>query len=178
MKTDRNKPIGVFDSGLGGLTVVKEIMRQLPNEDIVYYGDTARVPYGTKSKEAIIEYSIENAKVLLDRKVKCIVVACNSSSSYALFTLRKRFSLPIIDVIQPGVELAVKTTKNKRVGVIATSATVNSGSYIKKLEAYVKAFAQACPLFVPLAEEGRTSGLITQSITQEYLAPLITIERT
>ena len=167
-----NKPIGVFDSGLGGLTVVKQLMRQLPQEDIVYFGDTARVPYGTKSKESIIRFSQDNVKVLLKHKVKLIVVACNSSSSYALPLLRKRYRLPIVDVIAPGANKVVEVTKNNKVGVIATSATIQSQSYqkaIRKRSKTIKAYTQECPLFVPLVEEGWANKSLTQDIAREYL---------
>jgi glutamate racemase len=130
LKTD---PIGVFDSGLGGLTVVKALMRFLPQEDIVYFGDTARVPYGTKSPETIVRFSQENARTLRRHRVKMIVVACNSSSSYALDALRQSHDLPIIGVIGPGVAKAAAVTKNKVVGVIATPATINSGSYPRQV---------------------------------------------
>ena len=172
-----NQPIGVFDSGLGGLTVVKELMRHCPNEHLVYFGDTARVPYGTKSKEAIIRFSIENAKVLLSRKVKLIVVACNSSSSYALDTLQKRFLCPVVGVIFPGAKKASDVTRNNRVGVVATQATVESGRYeqaLKRCSKKVKTFAQSCPLFVPLAEEGMTSGPVVEAIASSYVKTLKT----
>ncbi len=171
----KNRPIGVFDSGLGGLTVVKELIKQLPGEDIVYYGDTARVPYGTKSKESIIRFSVENAAILLKFGVKMIVVACNSSSSYALTTLRKNFSVPIVGVIGPGARKAVEVTRNKKVGVIATSATVRSQSYVKAIrrrDPSVRVFSQPCPLFVPIVEEGWGQKKIAFDIAREYLAPL------
>ena len=167
--------IGVFDSGLGGLTVAKELMRQMPHEDIVYYGDTARVPYGTKSKESIIRFSQENAKVLLKHRIKMIVVACNSSSSYALPALRNAFDVPIVGVIEPGARKAVGITKSKRVGVIATSATIRSLSYAKAIRRYdpsVKIYNQACPLFVPLVEEGWLNKEVTYKIARVYLDPL------
>lgn len=175
MGYDKNSAIGVFDSGLGGLTVVKELMRQLPSEDIIYYGDTARVPYGTKSKESIVRFSIENTKVLLKHKVKMVVVACNSSSSYALEALRKKFPVPVVGVIHPGAKKAVSLTRNKKVGVIATSATVASNEYARTIKGYdkgVKVFAKACPLFVPLAEEGWFHKPVTVNIAKEYLASL------
>ena len=175
MESSKNSAIGVFDSGLGGLTVVKELMRQLPSEDIIYYGDTARVPYGTKSKESIIRFSVENTKVLLKHNVKMVVVACNSSSSYALETLRKNFHVPVVGVIHPGSKKAAALTKNKNVGVIATSATVASGEYVRTIKYYeksVKVFAKSCPLFVPLAEEGWFHKRVTTNIAKEYLAPL------
>ena len=177
MRTEnkKNYAIGVFDSGLGGLTVVRELMRQLPLEDIVYFGDTARVPYGSKSRESIIRFSKENTEILLKYRVKMVVVACNSSSSYALDALRKSFSIPIIGVIHPGAKKAVKLTKNKRVGVIATSATVASNEYLRTVRHYdrtVKVFAKACPLFVPLAEEGWFNKPVTLKIAKDYLMPL------
>jgi len=173
--SSNNHAIGVFDSGLGGLTVVKELMRQLPAEDIVYYGDTARVPYGTKSKESIIRFSIENADVLLKRKVKMIVVACNSSSSFALPALVKKCSVPIIGVIEPGARESVLHTKNRRIGVVATSATIKSGSYqkaIKRCDKKVKVYSQACPLFVPLAEEGWLNMKLTFDVAKKYLSSI------
>ncbi len=170
-----NDPIGVFDSGLGGLTVVKELIRQLPRENIVYYGDTARVPYGTKSKESIIRFSHENTQILLKRNVKMVVVACNTSSSYALVQLRKHFHLPIVGVIDPGARKAAGVTRNKKVGVIATPATVNSRSYAQAIARYDRAIrvsSQACPLFVPLVEEGWLHKSVTKDVASEYLNPL------
>ena len=170
-----NNPIGVFDSGLGGLTVVKELVRQLPREHIVYYGDTARVPYGTKSKEAIIRFSHENTRVLLKRNVKMVVVACNTSSSYALVQLRKHFHLPIVGVIDPGARKAAEVTRNKKIGVIATPATVNSRSYaraIARCDRAIKVSSQACPLFVTLVEEGWLRKPVTTAVAREYLGPL------
>jgi len=167
--------IGVFDSGVGGLTVFKELIKQLPHEDVVYFGDTARVPYGTKSKETIIRFSLENILFLLQKEVKIIVVACNTSSSLALPTLKRHFKKPIIGVISPGAKEAVYATHNKRVGVIATSATINSGAYereIKRLDNSVEVFSQACPLFVPLAEEGWLKEKVAYQIAEKYLAPI------
>jgi len=168
-------PIGVFDSGLGGLTAVKELMRQLPHEDIVYFGDTARVPYGTKSQEAIIRFSHENAQFLLKHKVKMIVVACNSSSSFALESLRKTYPLPVVGVIVPGACKAVQMTTTQTVGVIATSATINSGEYertIKGIDKNIRVINQACPLFVPLVEEGWFDNRVAQEAAKMYLKPL------
>jgi len=173
--SDNSEPIGVFDSGLGGLTVVKELIWQMPNEHIVYYGDTARVPYGTKSRESIIRFSHENVEILLKYNVKMVVVACNSSSSYAMKDLRKGFSVPMVGVIHPGAQAAVKMTRNNRVGVIATSATIQSGEYARTIGGYnkrIKVFGRACPLFVPLAEEGWFHKEVTEKIAREYLAPL------
>lgn len=167
--------IGVFDSGVGGLTVFKELVKQLPCEDIVYFGDTARVPYGTKSRETIIRFSLENILFLLQKDVKIIVVACNTSSSLALPTLKRHFKKPIVGVILPGAKEAVYATRNKRVGVIATTATINSNAYtreIKKLDPTVEVFSQACSLFVPLAEEGWVKEEVALQIAEKYLAPL------
>lgn len=174
--TKNHCPIGVFDSGLGGLTAVKELMRQLPSEDIVYFGDTARVPYGTKSKEAIIHFSHENAEFLLKHKVKMIVVACNSSSSFALESLRKAYSLPIVGVIVPGACKAVQMTRKQKVGIIATSATINSKEYertIKGIDKNIKVINQACPLFVPLVEEGWFHHSVAQEVAKTYLKALV-----
>jgi len=167
--------IGVFDSGLGGLTVVKELMRQLPEEHIVYFGDTARVPYGTKSKESVVRFSRENVAFLLTKKVKMIVVACNTSSSLAMPTLRKNFTVPIVSVITPGAKKAVEVSRNKRIGVIATPATINSQSYtrnLKKFDPAVRVSTQACPLFVPLVEEGWYDSAITRDIARWYLGEI------
>ncbi|MCK5580295.1 MAG: glutamate racemase [Candidatus Omnitrophica bacterium] len=171
--SNKNFPIGVFDSGLGGLTVVKALMRNLPNEDIVYFGDTARVPYGTKSREAIVRFSKENTQLLLKHKVKMVVVACNSSSSYALPSLRKNFDVPVVGVIAPGVKKALQVTRNNRIGVIATSATTKSEAYvkqIKKISSEARVVSQACPLFVPLVEEGWINKGVTLNIAKEYLS--------
>jgi len=169
----RNRPIGVFDSGVGGLTVVKEIEKALPGERIVYFGDTARVPYGTKSKATITRFSIENVKFLLKFKVKLIVVACNSASSLALNTLHRRFKLPIIGVIKPGAAKAAKLSGSKKIGIIGTKATIASKVYesrIKKIIPDSTVFSKSCPLFVPLAEEGWLMNRITKHIARTYLA--------
>jgi glutamate racemase len=169
------QPIGVFDSGIGGLTVVKALMKSLPCESIVYFGDTARVPYGTKSKSTIVRFSLENVEFLLRFGVKCIVIACNTSSSWALPTLRKFFKVPIIGVIRPGAAAAVRLTRCKRVGVVGTRATVNSHAYdaaIQRIDPAVSVFSQSCPLFVPLVEEGWTNGSICREVAQMYLKPL------
>lgn len=176
INTKSNNPIGVFDSGVGGLTVVKELMRQLPDEHIVYFGDTARVPYGTKSKESIIRFSTENVSFLLKHKVKIVVVACNTSSSVALSVLQRLFSLPIVGVIAPGARKAARVTKNKKVGVIATPATINSQAYADYIQLFnpsAKVLSRACPLFVPLAEEGWFDKKVTLEVAREYLYPLI-----
>lgn len=171
----RNHPIGVFDSGIGGLTVVKELMSQLPHEDVVYFGDTARVPYGTKSKESVIRFTKECVSVLLEHNVKMVVVACNTASSHALETLKKIFRVPIIGVIQPGARKAVGITRNKRIGVIATQSTINSGSYVKQIKHFnhaAKVVTQPCPLFVPFAEEGWFDKKVTFDVAREYLTPV------
>ena len=170
-----HNPIGVFDSGLGGLTVVKELLNVLPHESIIYFGDTARVPYGTKSKETIIRFSQENTKVLLKYRVKMVVVACNSCSSYALGHLRKMFRVPIVGVIEPGASKAVYSTRNNKVGIIATQATIRSDQYpqtIKQFQKDITIFSKACPLFVPLVEEGWLDKKVTVDVAQEYLAEL------
>ncbi len=169
------KPIGVFDSGVGGLTVAKELIRQLPGEDIVYFGDTARVPYGIKSKETVIRFSIENILFLLKQDVKLICVACNTVSSVALPVIKSHFRIPIVGVIAPGVREAVYATQNKRIGVIGTRGTVKSNAYekqIKQLDPSVKVISVACPLFVPFAEEGFLEGNEVLSIAKGYLKPL------
>ena len=169
------QPIGVFDSGIGGLTVVKALIEELPSESIVYFGDTARVPYGTKSKTTIVKFSLENVEFLLRFGVKCIVIACNTSSSWALPTLRKYFKVPIIGVIRPGALAAVRQTTNKRIGVIGTNATIHSGAYeaaIQRIDPTIKVFSQSCPLFVPLVEEGWLNGTISRQVAEQYLKPL------
>src|SRR5208283_542637 len=170
-----NQPIGVFDSGLGGLTVVKELICLLPNERIVYFGDTARVPYGTKSAETIIRYAREIVRVLLKHKVKMVVVACNTASSLALDVLKKEFDLPILGVIEPGAKKAVNVTRNKKVGIIATSSTVKSGKYAKKivqLNKNISVMSQSCPLFVPLVEEGWFDHEVTYQVARQYLGQM------
>jgi len=169
------KPVGVFDSGIGGLTVVKSLMEELPNESIVYFGDTARVPYGSKSKSTIVKFSLENVEFLLRCGVKCIVIACNTSSSWALPTLRKYFKVPIIGVIRPGARAAARHTHNQRVGVIGTDATISSRAYeveIKRLDAAIRVFSRSCPLFVPLVESGWLNGSVCADIAATYLQPL------
>ena len=172
---EKEKPIGVFDSGIGGLTVVKRLASTLPAEDIVYFGDTARVPYGSKSNSTVIEYSIQDTKFLLNKNVKAVVVACNTASSIAIDELKKQFHLPIIGMINPGARLAVSSTKNGKIGVIGTRATINNKAYsneIKKIEASITVFEKACPLLVPLAEEGWINHKATYDIAEEYLKEL------
>lgn len=170
------QPIGVFDSGLGGLTIVREMRKVLPAESIIYFGDMARLPYGTKSKEQIQTYSVQNTLFLIKHKVKSVVIACNSSSSAAYQFIRSHFNLPVIDVIEPAVQGAIESTRSGRVGVIATSATVASGAYEKGLlrrRPGVKVFQAACPLFVSLVEEGWLTGRVTRDIAKIYLKPLL-----
>jgi len=172
MNNHSEDPIGVFDSGLGGLTVVKELNHHLPNEKIVYFGDTARVPYGNKSSETIIRYSREIVRVLLKHQVKMIVVACNSASSWALDSLKKEFDLPILGVINPGAKKAVEVTRNKRIGIIATSSTVKSSKYAKRimqLDKDIVVTSEACSLFVPLVEEGWLVHPVTYQVARQYL---------
>jgi glutamate racemase len=169
---ESSRPIGVFDSGIGGLTVVREISRLLPNERIIYFGDTARVPYGNKSRETIIHYSLQIAYFLLKKKIKMLVVACNSASSVSLATLKRHFHIPVIGVIEPGSKAAVSSTKNKNIGVIGTLGTVSSNAYkkaLRKLSTGIKVYQQSCSLFVPLAEDGWHNNKIAQSISDEYL---------
>ncbi len=166
------KPIGVFDSGIGGLTVVKRLAATLPNEDIIYFGDTARVPYGSKSNSTVIEYSIQDTNFLLGKNVKAVIVACNTASSVAINDLKEKFDIPIIGMIEPGAEMAIKKTKNKRIGVIGTRSTISNQAYskeIKKIDGSVRVFEKACPLFVPLAEEGWIGHKATYEIADEYL---------
>lgn len=170
-----NLPIGVFDSGVGGLTVAREIMRQIPNERIIYFGDTARVPYGSKSRETVTKYSRQIVRFLKTRKVKAIVVACNTASAYALGQLEEETNLPIIGVVKPGAKTAVNATRNGKIGVIATEGTIGSQiytHYIKELKPEVEVLGKACPLFVPLVEEGLLEDPVTDEIAQRYLSSL------
>ncbi len=172
---ENEKPIGVFDSGIGGLTVVKRIASALPHENIIYFGDTARVPYGSKSNLTVIEYSLQDAQFLINKGVKAIVVACNTASSIALNELRNHFSIPIIGMIEPGARAARASTKNGKIGVIGTRATISNKAYseaIRKLDAKFDVIERACPLFVPLAEEGWIDHRATYEIAEEYLKEL------
>jgi len=173
--TDKQKPIGVFDSGIGGLTVVKRIASTLPNENIIYFGDTARVPYGSKSNSTVIEYSIQNTKFLLQKNIKALVVACNTASSIAIPDLNKMFDIPIIGMIEPGSKMALNKSHNKKIGVIGTRATISNLAYskeIKKMNEKAEVFEKPCPLFVPLAEEGWITHKATYEIAEEYLKEL------
>ena len=165
--------IGVFDSGVGGLTVLKALRDKYPEVDFVYLGDTARVPYGNKSAQTVIRYSLEGAEFLLSEGVEMIIIACNTASSYALDVLRENFSIPVFGVIEPGVRRALETTKNRRVGVIGTKATVSSDAYGRLLRSKgIEVFQKACPLFVPLVEEGILKGDIAQRVVAHYLTEL------
>jgi glutamate racemase len=169
------RPIGVFDSGIGGLTVVKEIMDQLPGESIVYFGDTARVPYGTKSKETVTHFSFQCIKFLLEQKVKAIVVACNTASASSLDTIIQRFDIPFVGVVEPGAIAACSVTKLKKIGIIGTEATVSSGAYEKEINVInndVKMVLKACPLFVPIVEEGWQDTEIADLTAKQYLEEL------
>jgi glutamate racemase len=172
----QQQPIGVFDSGIGGLTVVSALRRLLPNERIHYLGDTARVPYGGKSAATVERYSLELTDMLLAEDCKAIVVACNTASALALTTLCENTRVPVVGVIRPGAEAAVAASRNKHVGVIGTRATIRSGAYeraIRALDPEVKVSAKACPLFVPLIEEGWLDGEITDRVIRQYLEPLV-----
>ena len=169
------RPIGVFDSGVGGLTAVREIFRALPAESVVYFGDTARLPYGNKSSETVTRFSLEIASFLLRQNVKCLLVACNTASSYALDTLSRRLDVPVVGVIQPAAEAAVQASPHGRIGVIGTIGTVASRAYahaIERLAPGAAILSRACPLFVPLVEEGWSSHPITRSVAEEYLLEL------
>jgi glutamate racemase len=172
---NKELPIGIFDSGIGGLTVVRQIRQVLPQEDLVYLGDTARVPYGTKSPSTVIRFSCEDTQFLLQQNVKAVVAACNTASAWALPTLEKKFKVPVFGVIIPGVRAALNHTKTGRIGIIGTSATIRSKAYSNGLLARndsLKIFARACPLLVPLVEEGWTNHAVTKAVLREYLAPL------
>ena len=167
--------IGVFDSGVGGLTVVREIMRQLPSENVIYFGDTARVPYGSKSKNTILKFSRQIVRFLRTKNVKAIVVACNTASALALEDMRDEIDIPVIGVVRPGARMAVEKTKTKHVGVIGTEATIKSGiytDYIRQLDEEVNVIGKACPLFVPLVEEGLLEDRITDDMIHRYLSEL------
>jgi glutamate racemase len=174
-KIDKNSAIGVFDSGIGGLTVLHQIIEALPQENTVYLGDTARSPYGTKSVETVMRYSFENSGFLVEKGVKLVVVACNTSTAIALSRLRETLTVPVLGVIEPGVRRAIKSTKNKKVGVIGTEATIQSGAYTRALKAAdsnVEVYSRACPLFVPLVEEGWTDNSVVEMTVKAYLGSL------
>ena len=172
-----NRPIGVFDSGLGGLTAVAEIRKILPSENIIYFGDTSRVPYGGRSKEILLKYARQDVAFLRSFDIKAIVVACGTVSTTALPTLRAENDLPLLGVVEPACRRAVKLTKNRKIGMIATAASVRSGTYervIHDLDADAQVIARACPLFVPLVENGRyrRGDTVIETVAREYLEPL------
>lgn len=172
-----NRAIGVFDSGLGGLTVFKEIAEQLPGESMIYFGDSGRAPYGTKSQETVIKYTLQDIRFLMNHDIKMIVIACNTMSAYSYEAVKKTIEIPVIEVIAAGAATAVAETRNKKLGVIGTSATINSGAYqkaINKIDNNIEIYNRACPLFVPLVEEGQEwwEKDIVLRIAEEYLAPL------
>ena len=174
------RPIGVFDSGIGGLTVLREIWQAVPGESTVYFGDNSRSPYGTKSRSTIIRYSLQNLKFLESKDVKMIVVACNTASAYAYEELKARAKVPVVEVVTPGADVACKATRNGKIGIIATKGTISTGVYKKAVEDRAKelgmenieTFEQACPLFVSLAEEGWWDKEVTRLTAEEYLKPL------
>lgn len=172
---DRNAPVGVFDSGVGGLTVAREIMRQIPEERIVYFGDTARLPYGSKSKDTVLRYSRQIVRFLRTQEVKAIVIACNTASAYALETVAAESDIPVIGVINAGARAAIHATKNGRIGVIGTVATISTGIYTEVIRAMrpgIEVFGKACPLFVPLVEEGLFHDSVTDEVASRYLSVL------
>ena len=175
----KDAPIGVFDSGVGGLTVAREIIRQIPNEKIIYFGDTARVPYGSKSKETVTRFSEQIVRFLRTFQVKTIVLACNTASACALDALERDIDIPIIDVVKPGAKAAWEATRNGRIGVIGTEATIGSQiytKYIQNLNRDITIYGKACPLFVPLVEEGLLEDPVTDEIARRYLTELIDID--
>ncbi len=175
-----NRPIGVFDSGIGGLTVLREIWNEVPEESTIYFGDNSRSPYGTKSRSTIIRYSLQNMKFLESKGVKMIVIACNTASSYAYQELKARASVPVVEVVTPGADVACRATKNGKIGIIATKGTISTGVYKKTVEdraeklgmKNIEIYQQACPLFVSLAEEGWWDKEVTKLTAEEYLKPL------
>lgn len=175
MERMNNAPVGVFDSGVGGLTVAREITRQLPSESIIYFGDTARVPYGSKSKDTIIRYSRQIVRFLQTKNVKAIVVACNTASAFALDTIEAELNIPVIGVVKPGAKSAIDNTKNKRIGIIGTEGTINSKlytEYIHGIDPEITVIGKACPLFCPLVEEGMLHDSVTYEIARRYLDEL------
>jgi len=170
-----NRPIGVFDSGLGGLTVLKEIMKLMPSESVVYFGDSGRAPYGTKSRETVVKYTFQNIRFLLSQDIKMIVIACNTASACSFEQVKNSFEIPVVEVVQPGAVTVVRETRNKKVGVIGTPATINSSVYeraIKNLDGSIEIISKACPLFVPLVEEGWWDNDIALRVAEEYLCPM------
>jgi glutamate racemase len=172
----RELPIGIFDSGIGGLTVVRQIHRVLPHESLVYLGDTARVPYGTKSPSTVVRFACEDTQFLLQQRVKAVVVACNTASAWALAKLEHSFDVPVFGVIEPGAAAALRRSRTRRIGIIGTSATIRSQAYTKAILTRcetAEVFTRACPLLVPLVEEGWVKHAVTQQVLREYLTPLL-----
>ena len=170
-----NRPIGVFDSGVGGLTVVKALREVLPQEDLIYFGDTARVPYGSKSRQTVTEFSLEISRFLCAQGIKMLLIACNTASAVSLPFLMKKLSLPVLGVIHPGAAAAVKVSRTLRIGVVGTSGTIRSQAYqkaLRSLDPQLKTIAEPCPLLVPLVEEGWWNGSVALSVTRHYLKPL------
>ena len=174
------RPIGVFDSGIGGLTVLREIWKVLPNESTIYFGDNSRAPYGNKASSTVIRYSLQNMEFLKSRDVKMIVIACNTASAYAYEALKDRANVPVVEVVTPGAEVAIRATKNGKIGIIGTKATISTGVYKKAVEQSalkhgiknIEIFQKTCPLFVSLAEEGWWDNEVTRLTAKEYLTPL------
>lgn len=170
-----HQPIGIFDSGIGGLTVMRQIMQKLPHERLIYFGDTARLPYGEKSPQTIESYAIQNAQFLMQHTIKLLVIACNTASAYSLDKLKQLLDIPIIDVIKPGADHVVAATRNHKIGVLATRATIRSGIYQREIQQRLptaEVYSIACPLLVPLIEEHFFDHVATQLILKDYLAPL------
>ncbi len=175
-QTKNNRPIGIFDSGFGGLTVMSAISKLMPKENIIYFGDTAHVPYGSKSEKIVTEFATKISKFLVKNNVKMIVIACNTASAFSLDYLKKNIKVPVIGVIKAGSIMAAQNTKNKKIGVIGTEGTIKSSAYEKEIKKYdnkINCFSQACPLFVPLVEEGWNNGKITEDIIKVYLKNLV-----
>jgi glutamate racemase len=175
MTSGDSRPIGVFDSGIGGLTVAREIFSLLPNESVVYFGDTARVPYGPKSPATVLRYSREAAAFLMSKDIKALVIACNTATAHAAEALSKDLPVPVIGVVEPGARTAARSTQSGRIGVIGTAGTIASGAYdlaVRRLVNDARVYAQPCPLFVPLIEEGWQNHDATRLVANEYLAPL------
>jgi glutamate racemase len=172
---DRDAAIGIFDSGVGGLTVLHAVLGALPHEHLIYLGDTGRYPYGSRSAEIVTRYALESADFLVERRLKLLVIACNTATAAALETLRAHVPVPVIGVVDPGARAAVRVTRNGRVGVIGTEAVIGSGAYTRALRAQrpsLELFTRACPLFVPLAEEGWTDGPVARTVAETYLGSL------
>jgi glutamate racemase len=173
-----SRPIGMFDSGIGGLTVLKEIVDLMPQESVVYFGDTARLPYGTKSRDTVTRFSKEITGFLMTKQPKMLVVACNTASAYSLDAVRNMVDVPVVGVIEPGASAAIRVTRNKMVGVIGTRATVESGAYLEAIQdrdSSIKVFSKACPLLVPLIEEGWIENPLTVEVVRAYLEHLVQV---